>query len=175
MRSNGHVVHQQRVRCLIALTALTVVLTACGIGPNDTNRMTGTSTSGTASSLATDDDNFYTTGASCNGWFGGCATEWSARFQTGGRVDGPLGLMYSGKNAGAGIQFISVWNWSTWSWVGVDAFRVVANSEVRLSVTLPAPNSQWAANGSLAFVKVTTIGNFTSSSADLLQMCVAPC
>jgi hypothetical protein len=84
-------------------------------------------------------------------------------------------VRYRGKNAGAGIQFISVWNWRTMSWVAVDAFRVVATSEVQLSVALPAPSSQWAANGSLAFVKVTTIGNFRSSSADLLQMCNAPC
>ena len=56
------------------------------------------------------------------------------------------------------------------SWVAVDAFRVVATSEERVSVALPGPNRQWAYNGKVAFVKVTTIGNFTSSSADQLAM-----
>lgn len=161
-----------RLRYVIALTALAVVVTACGLGPDGTHQMTGTWTSGTAGSLAYDDDNFYTTGASCNGGFGGCAAEWSSRFQVNGEVPAntQLGLLYIGKNAGAGFQFISVWNWNSMSWVAVDAFRVVATSEERVAVPLPGPNRQWAFNGRVAFVKVTTIGNFSSSSADQLHL-----
>src|SRR4051794_3134599 len=178
---------QRRLRCLrsphgvrgmIALTALALVLTACSIGPDATNQMTGKSTSGTASSLAGGDPSFYGTEASCDGSFGGCATEWSARFQLPTRVDFSLQVHYSGENSGAGYQFISVWNWNTMSWVAVDAFRVVATSEVPVSVTLPEPSSQWVFNGpnsALAFVKVTTIGNFNASWASYLRMCNAPC
>src|SRR5215211_3232898 len=164
--------HRRRLGCLIAVVVLALVATACSIGPSETNRLTGTWTTGTTGSLSTDNDDFYTTGASCNGYFGGCVTEWSAKFQTGAPIPETMqiGVSLTGKNAGAGYQFISVWNWNTMSWVAVDSFRVVATSEIPVNVALHGPNRQWAYNGMLAFVKVTTIGNFSSSSADQLAM-----
>src|SRR6476661_3371814 len=122
-------VRTTRWRCAIALTVLAVVATACSVGPQDTNRMTGTSTSGGADLHWYDATDIYVTGASCNGGFGGCVTEWSAKFEVQGDLvtaSTPLWVTYSGSNAGAGFQFISVWNWDTMSWVAVDAFRVVA-------------------------------------------------
>ena len=164
--------HRRRLGCVIALVVLAVVATACSVGPSATNQMTGTWTSGGTGHLMYEDDHFYTTGASCDGGFGGCVTEWSARFQIASPIPESLELdvAYTGKNAGAGFQFISVWNWNTMSWVAVDAFRVVATAEERVSVRLPGPNRQWALYGMVAFVKVTTIGNFESSSADQLVM-----
>jgi hypothetical protein len=163
--------HRRRLGCVTALVVLALVATACSIGPSDTNRMTGTWTSGAAASLRYDDNNFYTTGASCDGGFG-CVTEWSAWFQVGEPIpeSGQIGLLYSGKNDGAGFQSISVWNWNTMDWVAVDTFRFVATSEERVNVHLPGPNRLWAHNRRVGLVKVTTVGRLSSSSADQLNL-----
>jgi hypothetical protein len=84
-------------------------------------------------------------------------------------------LVYTGKNAGWGWQFIYVWNWSTWSWVPVDAFRVVATDEITVDRILPQPTTDWLSSKDLGFVRVTTIGTMSSSSADLLRGCMNAC
>ncbi len=152
------------------MVVLVILLTACGVVPTGTYRVTGTFTSGTLASFQENDDAYYTTGAACNGFFGGCTTDWYASFRTAiadpslrYRVD------YVGKNAGAAFQFIYVWNWRTSSWFALDEYRVVATEEVSVSKSLPGANTDWVTPRGDAFVRVLTIGNFTSSSTDLLQ------
>ena len=146
-----------------------MLLTACAAYPTGTQTITGTVTSGNMQSLTSDDDNYYTTGASCNGFFGGCVTDWYASFRAGILDESQhYQVQYIGKNAGAGYQFISVWNWRTSSWFPLDEWRVVATDDVFVSKNLPGPNTDWVTPQNFAFVRVLTVGNFTSSSADVL-------
>jgi len=150
---------------------------ACGFAPSTVSVNTGNALSGSASSLASNNDDFYTVGASCSGFFGGCVAEWQATIEPNGfgpdLTNATVAMQYTGKNAGAGYQIISAFNWRTWSWVDIDG-RVVATSEETVTVNLPGtgwllPVPQKGFNG---VVQVRTIGNFTSTSADLLVGCM---
>jgi hypothetical protein len=151
-----------------------VLITACGINPQGTHTIVGTSTHGTVADLSADDNLYYTTGASCTGAFAGCKTDWYGIFNVGQGNIPDLRVKYIGKNAGAGWQFISVWNWATMSWLGVDAFRVVAGNEVTVEKALP-PSGDFLTSKGIGFVRVTTVGNMTSSSADVLLGCTEFC
>ena len=159
------------LRWAVAVAGFAVLVTACGIPPYATHTITGTGTQGTVSDLGQDDNSHYTTGASCDGAVGGCTTDWYGAFNVGQAVSSELHILYVGKNAGAGWQFISVWNWRTSSWVPIDAFRVVATDEIAVDRTLPLPSSDWLTSTGVGFVRATTIGNLSSSSADVLLGC----
>jgi hypothetical protein len=165
-------------RILVAVAAVAALATACSVAPSKVTVGTGSVESGSVTSLKADDDNYFTVGAVCNGYFGGCAAEWTATFETSWSGEtSSIPLRYVGKNAGAGFQFILVFNWRTWSWYPIDAFRVVATSEVTVDKTLPGPGRDWllkrAGEQYIGVVRVATIGNFTSTSADLLLGCAA--
>jgi hypothetical protein len=169
-------------RILIAAAAVAVLASACGglSAPSSVTVENGNAASGSVPvSLRYDDNDYFTVGATCNGYFGGCTAEWTATFQTDmPTVAEPL-VRYVGKNAGAGFQFITVFNWRTWSWYPIDAFHVVATSEVAVDKALPGPASDWLLKrGSdlyIGVVRVATIGNFTSTAADVLLGCVTTC
>jgi len=163
------------LRWALVVAAFAVLMTACGIAPYATQTITGTGTQGTVSNLSQNDDLYYTTNASCNGAFGGCSTDWYGAFHAGSGISSDLSVGYIGKVAGAAYQFISVWNWRTSSWFPVDAYRVVATNEITVQRALPAPSSDWVTSKGDAFVRVSTIGNFSSSSADVLFGCIGAC
>ena len=159
---------------VIAGVAFAVLVSACGAPPSATHTITGTSTQGAVSDLRQDDNSYYVTDASCTGEFMGCATDWYGSFSVGsGDVSSDLRVEYIGKNEGAGQQFVSVWNWQTMSWFPIDAFRVVAGDEVTVEHALPT--GSWLTNKGVGFVRVTTIGNLSSSSADVLLGCLGDC
>jgi len=155
-----------------------VVITACGVTPYATHTITGTGTQGTVGNLYGNEDSYYTTFAECNGYFGGCSVDWYGAIDAGGVSPVPLGtdlhVGYSGKVAGAAYQFISVWNWRTSSWFPVDAFHVVWTDEVTVDRALPQPSTDWVTSKGIGFIRISQIGNFTSSSADQLVMFTAP-
>ena len=166
---------RRRVRWALVLAAFAVLITACATAPYATHTITGTGTQGTVSDLVYDDDVYYTTFTSCTGEFGGCSVDWYGAFNVGSSASGDLRVSYTGKIAGAAYQFISVWNWQTSSWFPVDAFHVVWTDEVTVTRTLPQPNTDWLTSKGIGFIRISQIGNFTSSSADTLAGCLGNC
>ncbi len=160
------------LRWVLFVAAFAVLVTACGIAPYASQTITGTGTQGTISDLWRNDDSYYTTSASCTGAFGGCATDWYGAFNVGSSITSDLSLSYTGKIAGAAYQFVSVWNWRTSSWFPVDAFHVVATDEVTIEGALPQPSSDWVTSKGVGFIRVSTVGNFSSTSADQLLGCI---
>ena len=154
---------------LAGVVVVVAFLTACSLGPTATHQITGTSTSGNAQSLASNDDDYYTTGAACNGFFGGCTTDWYASFKTGdpeperalsGELQrqerrGRLPVHLRVELAHIGLDPLDEW-------------RIVATDEVSVTKTLPGLTSDWVTPQGHAFVRILTVGNFTSSSADWL-------
>jgi len=163
------------VAAAIALATFAVFVAACGAPPLTTLTITGTRTHGTVSDLREDDDSYYVTDATCTGAFLGCTTDWYGSFNVGsGNLSSDLLVRYTGKNAGAGLQTISVWNWRTMSWFPMDAYRVVLGDEVTVERILPS-NGDWLTDKGVGFVRVTTIGYLSSSSADVLLGCLGDC
>jgi len=150
---------------------LVMLLTACDVYPTGTHKITGTSASGSVQSFRENDDKYCTTEASCNGYFGGSTTDWYASFQA--RVvpeTERYHVIYIGHDAGAGYQFIYVWNWRTSTSSAVDEWRVVATDDVETYTDpLPGLNTDWVTPEGHAFVRVLNVGNFSSTSANLME------
>ena len=162
----------RRVRWAFVVMAFAVLVSACGITPYAAQTITGAGTLGTVSNLGTDDASYYTTFAVCTGGIFGCTTDWVGAWNAGSAISSTITVSYTGWNAFApGFQFISVWNWRTWSWVTVDAWRVVGTVDVKVERTLPQPTSDWVTSKGVGFVRVLTIGAMSSSSADVLLGC----
>jgi subtilisin family serine protease len=96
--------------------------------PSGTIVQTGSVRSGTATRLRADDNSYYQVNSTKSGTR---TSAWYGSFT--GVPNGlrNLSLTYKGKNSRTCAQTLSVWNWTTDSWVQLDS-RSVGTSEVRI-------------------------------------------
>jgi subtilisin family serine protease len=101
--------------------------------PDATTVSTGSLRSGTAASLAADDDVFYEVDSSTSGQK---TTAWYGTFSGVTNALSSLRVSYSGKNSRSCSQTVHIWNWNNSSWVQLDS-RTVGATEVSIANLAP--------------------------------------
>ncbi len=101
--------------------------------PNATTVLTGTFKSGSATSLAANDDAFYEVNSSTSGQK---TTEWYGSFTGVSNALSNLRVSYAGKNSRSCTQTVAIWNWNNTSWVQLDS-RSVGTTEVSIANLVP--------------------------------------
>jgi hypothetical protein len=94
--------------------------------PGATVIQSGSRRSGSAASLATDDDSYYEVNSTTSGTR---VSSWYGRFTAVPNSLRALRVAYSGRSSATCTQSISIWRWTTSSWVQLDS-RSVGTSEI---------------------------------------------
>jgi hypothetical protein len=134
--------------------------------PSSTVIQTGTLRGGSAANLNADDDSFYEVNSTTSGTR---TTSWYAAFTGVSNSLSNLRITYKGKNSLSCTQTVSVWRWTTSSWVQLDS-RSVGTTEVLIADLAPTGTladyvSGTSGDGELRVrIRCTTsVGNFFSS------------
>jgi glucose/arabinose dehydrogenase len=142
----------------------TIAATSIRVFPSSVVRQTGTAGGGTVQSLAADDNNYYlvnstTIGTRTTDWYGVLASVPNS-LQS-------LAVTYKGANSRTCTQTVSIWRWTTSTWV-VLATRSVGTTEVQHSALVPTGAladyiSGTSGNGDVRLrIRCTTTLSFTS-------------
>jgi subtilisin family serine protease len=102
-------------------------------GPNATTILAGTHRSGTASSLAADDNAYYEVSSTTSGQR---TTDWYGTFTGVSNSLSNLRVSYTGKSSRSCTQVIFIWRWTTSSWVQLSS-RNVGTTEVSIANLAP--------------------------------------
>jgi serine protease len=103
-------------------------------GPSSTTILAGTHRSGTASSLAADDNAYYELNSTPSGQR---TTDWYGTFTGVSNSLSNLRVSYTGKNSRSCTQVIFIWRWTTGSWVQLSS-RSVGTTEVAIANLVPS-------------------------------------
>ena len=103
-------------------------------GPNSTTILAGTHRSGTASSLAADDNAYYEVNSTTSGQR---TTDWYGTFTGVSNSLSNLRVSYTGKNSRSCTQVIFIWRWTTSSWVQLSS-QSVGTTEVAIANLVPS-------------------------------------
>ena len=138
--------------------------------PSATTITSGTLSSGSYSRLAADDNSYYSVSSTRSGTR---TTAWYGRVTGVSNDLRTLQVTYKGRNSLSCSQTLSVWRWTTNSWVQLDA-RSVGTTEYQVdrsvSGTLADYVSGTTGNGDVQVqVRCTSASNFTASG-DLLRV-----
>jgi autotransporter-associated beta strand protein len=143
-------------------------VTPAPASPSSVVLQAGTPAGGSVSSLSADDNNYYMVASTTSGTrtttFDGVFTGVPSNLSS-------LAITYKGKNSASRAQTISIWRWTTSSWVQLNSQSVSTTEVLASNLTPPgAPGGYVDAAGTLQ-VRVTSTGtaNFTTS-ADLMQI-----
>jgi glucose/arabinose dehydrogenase len=147
----------------------TVAASAVRVFPSSVVRQAGSASSGTAQSLAADDNGYYQVSSTTSGTR---TTDWYAVVPGVPNALQSLAVTYKGANSRSCSQSVAVWRWTTSSWV-VLATQSVSTTEVLHSALVPTGAladyvSGTSGNGDVRVrIRCTTTANFTSRG-DLL-------
>ena len=141
--------------------------------PNATSILTGTFRSGTAANLAADDNSYYEVNSTTSGTR---TTAWYGSFTGVTNSLSNLRVGYTGKNSRTCTQTISLWRWSSSSWVELSS-RSVGTTEVAIANLAPSGTQANYVSGSTGDgevrVRVRCRASGSTpffSSGDLLQI-----
>ncbi len=155
--------------------ALTVVVagpTLVTASPGGTTILAGSHRSGTASSLAGDDNAYYEVSSTTSGTR---TTDWYGSFAGVTNSLADLQVSYTGKNSRSCTQVIFVWRWTTSSWVQLSS-RSVGTTEVALANLVPSGSAADYVSGTSGDgevrvrVRCRRSGSSFFASGDLLQI-----
>jgi polysaccharide biosynthesis protein PslG len=130
----------------------------------------GSPRSGTAASLATDDNSYYEVNSTTSGTR---VTSWYGRFTAVPNSLRALRVAYGGRNSATCTQSISIWRWTTSSWVQLDS-RSVGTTEALVELAPPGAPADYVSGtsgeGELRVrVRCTRSASFVAR-ADLLRI-----
>jgi hypothetical protein len=143
--------------------------------PNAVVLETGSLISGSASQLASDDDQYYVVGSGFSA--SGRLSSWYGSFASVPNALQSLRITYKGKNSQTCSQTVSAFNWRTNSWTPLDA-RSVGGTESQVDVAAPGASADYVSgttgDGELR-VRVSCTSYFTSftTNGDLLKITFA--
>ena len=107
-------------------------------GPDTTTILAGSHRSGTASSLAADDNAYYEVNSTTSGQR---TTDWYGTFTGVSNSLSNLRVSYTGKNSSSCTQVIFIWRWTTSSWVQLSS-QSVGTTEVSFANLAPSGRSR---------------------------------
>ena len=101
--------------------------------PSGTTILSGTLSSGTAGSLASDNNVYYAVNSTTSG---SRTTSWYGAFFGVPTALSSLRVNYAGKNSNTCTQTVAIWKWTTSAWVQLDS-RSVGTTEVAINNLAP--------------------------------------
>jgi hypothetical protein len=141
-------------------------------GPNATTILAGSHRSGSASSLAADDNGYYEVNSTTSGTK---TTDWYGTFTGVSNSLSNLRVSYTGKNSRSCTQVIFIWRWTTSSWVQLSS-RSVGTTEVSIANLAPSGTLANYVSGSTGDgdvrvrVRCRRSGSSFFASGDLLRI-----
>jgi subtilisin family serine protease len=144
-------------------TVTTITSPAAGTGIE-----TGTYRTGTYSRLSADDNLYYEITSTATSTR---TSSWYARFTGVGRDLRSLRVLYKGRNSATCSQTVSVWRWTTSSWVQLDA-RSVGNTEALVDRSATGTLADYVSTTGEIRVRVRCTSTSTSfySSGDQMRV-----
>jgi hypothetical protein len=140
--------------------------------PNATSIQNGSFRSGTVANLAADDDAYYEVNSNSSSTR---TTQWYGRFTGVTNSLTSLRVSYAGKNSRSCAQTVSIYRWSSGSWIDLDT-RTVGTTEVAVLNLAPTGTlanyvSGSSGNGEVRVrVRCQTSSGTFFASGDLLQI-----
>jgi subtilisin len=146
-------------------------ITNVSASPSSLTVQTGSSRSGSLASLASDDNNYFEVNSTTSSTY---TTAWYGQFNGVSNSLRSLSVAYAGKNSRSCSQTLSVYRYSTSSWVQLDA-RSVGTTEVRVAKTPAGALADYVSGSSgdgsvRARLRCTTTSGRFYASADQLRI-----
>jgi subtilisin len=142
--------------------------TPVSASPTGTTIETRSLRSGSATSLAADDNSYYQVNSTSSGTR---ITSWYGSFGGVSSALANLRVTYKGKNSRSCTQTLSIWSWASSSWVQIDS-RSVSTSEVQIQVSPAGTLADYVSSTGELRVRVhcqRSSGSFYSSG-DLMRI-----
>jgi subtilisin family serine protease len=161
---------------LSAATAWSFTVTsaaATAVAPSAIVIQSGSLRAGDATRLRNDDDAFFQVTSTTRSTY---ATAWYARFTSVSNALASLRVTYRGRNSLACSQTVSIWRWTTNSWVQLDA-RSVGTVEIGIDVAVGGSRADYVSGTSgtgevRVRIRCTTTKGTFHASGDQLQLTV---